>query len=176
MIASSSSISSQTYCHRVYFITRVLELDILLTNANVKIILAGVVSTSDVKTLRIDLDLTLCLLHHRQLSFSSEVVTDVVGFHALSLRVASDSNLLVVLVLVPACCFHVSRVDSIAVAAAVTPSARCALSVLLLAVGYALLFLGSWVPSLAFFCSGVLGSLPWLFLFFRCHFKMSLSL
>ena len=36
-------------------ITRVLELDILFTSANVKIILAGVDSTSDVKTLRIDL-------------------------------------------------------------------------------------------------------------------------
>ena len=89
----------------------------------------------------------------------------VVGFHAWSPRVASDSNLLVVLVLVPACCFYVSRADSIAVAA-VTPSARCAWSVLLPAVGYALLFLGSWVPSLAVFCSWVLGSLSRLFLFF----------
>ena len=44
------SISSQTYCHRVCLITRVLELDILFTRANVKIILAGVISTSDVKT------------------------------------------------------------------------------------------------------------------------------
>ena len=39
------SISSQTYCHRVCLITRVLELDILFTSANVKIILAGVDST-----------------------------------------------------------------------------------------------------------------------------------
>ena len=58
MIASSSSISSQTYCHRVCLITRVLELDILFTSASVKIILAGVVSTNDVKTLRVDLDPT----------------------------------------------------------------------------------------------------------------------
>ena len=48
----------QTYCHRVCLITRVLELDIPFTSAIVKIILAGVVSTSDVKTLRIDLDPT----------------------------------------------------------------------------------------------------------------------
>ena len=48
----------QTYCHRVCLITRVLELDILFTSAIVKIILAGVVFTSDVKTLRIDLDPT----------------------------------------------------------------------------------------------------------------------
>ena len=46
----------QTYCHRVCLITRVLELDILFTSANVKTILVGFVSTSDVKTLRIDLD------------------------------------------------------------------------------------------------------------------------
>ena len=52
------SISFQTYCHRVCLITRVLELDILFTSANVKTILAGVVFTSDVKTLRIDLDPT----------------------------------------------------------------------------------------------------------------------
>ena len=48
----------QTYCHRVCLITRVLELDVLFTSANVKTILAGFVSTSDVKTLRIDLDPT----------------------------------------------------------------------------------------------------------------------
>ena len=48
----------QTYCHRVCLITRVLELDILFTSAIVKTILAGVVFTSDVKTLRIDLDPT----------------------------------------------------------------------------------------------------------------------
>ena len=58
MIASSSSISSQTYCHRVCLITRVLELDILIPSSIVKAILAGVDSTSDVKTLRIDLDPT----------------------------------------------------------------------------------------------------------------------
>ena len=52
------SISSQTYCHRVCLITRALEPDILITSAIVKIILAGVVFTSDVKTLRIDLDPT----------------------------------------------------------------------------------------------------------------------
>ena len=46
----------QTYCHRVCLITRVLKLDILFTSAIVKIILAGVDSTSDVKTPRIDLD------------------------------------------------------------------------------------------------------------------------
>ena len=54
----SSSVSFQTYCHRVCLITRVLELDILFTSAIVKIILAGIDSTSDVKTLRIDLDPT----------------------------------------------------------------------------------------------------------------------
>ena len=48
----------QTYCHRVCLITRVLELDILFTSANVKTILASVVFTSDVKILRIDLDPT----------------------------------------------------------------------------------------------------------------------
>ena len=41
------------------------------------------------------------------------------------------------------------RADSIAVVTAVTASARCAWNVSLPAVGYALLFLGSWVPSLA---------------------------
>ena len=50
------SLSFQSYCHRVCLITGVLELDLLFTSANVKTILAGVVSTSDVKTLRIDLD------------------------------------------------------------------------------------------------------------------------
>ena len=58
MIASSSSISSRRTGHRVRPITRVLELDILFTSAIVMIILAGVVFTSDVKTLRIDLDPT----------------------------------------------------------------------------------------------------------------------
>ena len=48
----------QTYCHRVCLITRVLELDILFTSTNVKTILAGAVFTSDVKTLRNDLDPT----------------------------------------------------------------------------------------------------------------------
>ena len=48
----------QTYCHRVSLITRVLALDILFTSAIVKTILAGVVFTSDVKTLCIDLDPT----------------------------------------------------------------------------------------------------------------------
>ena len=48
----------QAYCHRVCLITRVLALDILFTSANVKTILAGVVFTNGVKTLRIDLDPT----------------------------------------------------------------------------------------------------------------------
>ena len=85
----------QTYCHLVYLITRALELDILFTSAIVKTILAGIVFTSDVKTLCIDLDPTsqawtlkthslnvqlvglvlisviLCLISDRQLSFFS---------------------------------------------------------------------------------------------------------
>ena len=80
----------------------------------------------------------------------------VVGFHALSPRVASRTPTL--FLCTSACCFHVSRVDSIAVATA----ARCAWSVLLPAVDYV-------------FCSWVLGSLPLAVSFLlisrcRCHF------
>ena len=93
----------------------------------------------------------------------------VVGFHALPLVLQPTLFLCT-----SACCFHVLRADSIAVATAVTPSARCAWSVFLPAVGYALLFLGSWVPSLAVSVLGFLGPFPGcFFLLFsrcRCHF------
>ena len=84
---------------------------------------------------------------HHPISFG--FLSQSVGFHALSPRVTACSNLVLAVVLVPACCFRVLRADGIAVATAATNSARCAWSVLLPAVGYALLFLGSWVPSLA---------------------------
>ena len=98
----------------------------------------------------------LCLMHH-PINFG--FLSQSVYFHALSPRVASYSNLVavLVLVLVPACCFHVLRADSIAVVTAVTPSARWAWSVLLSAVGYALVFLG-----------------PFPGCFFSFYFKMSL--
>ena len=96
----------------------------------------------------------------RQLSFSSVIRLDLswagtFKFFSQTSSLASTRCLHVLLLVLqpscnsPACCFHVLRADSIAVATAVTPSTRCAWSVLLPAVGYVLLFLGSWVPSLA---------------------------
>ena len=97
-----------------------------------------------------------------------------VGFHALSPRVTAHSNLVAVLVLVPACCLLVASTCYAWIASLSSLLSLPPWSVLLPAVGCALLFLGSCVPSLAVSVLGFLGPFPGCFVSFE--FKMSLSL
>ena len=142
------SIPFQTYCHRVYLITRVLELSLnaLTGSSSCNISSHEMMLQSQSSTRRPRRHLSNSLPHapSDQLwpgRYIHVLLRDfVVSFHALSPRVASCTPTL--FLSTSASCFHVLRADSIAVVNAVTPSARCAWSVLLPAVGYALGFLG----------------------------------